>query len=145
MSKSACHWRWFDKTKPRPAWLLMDPKEIAKNPDSGARHRLDYYRRIWNQTPPWATRHGIRAIYQEAHDRRLRGESVEVDHIIPLKGDLVSGLHCEANLRVIDAKVNQFKGNRRYPGAPQMELFGGLQHEVREFQEELGVQSSVYA
>lgn len=36
----------------------------------------------------------------------------EVDHIIPLQGKRVSGLHVETNLRVIPQAVNRAKNNR---------------------------------
>ena len=35
-----------------------------------------------------------------------------VDHIIPLQGAIVSGLHVEGNLRVITATENMIKRNR---------------------------------
>lgn len=36
----------------------------------------------------------------------------EVDHIIPLKHDLVSGLHTAANLQILPRSENRRKGNR---------------------------------
>jgi hypothetical protein len=35
-----------------------------------------------------------------------------VDHVIPLQGDLVSGLHVETNLQVVPAEFNHSKGNK---------------------------------
>ena len=63
--------------------------------------------RIQNRTPPWADQVAIRAIYKEAKSRGLT-----VDHIIPLKGELVSGLHVQNNLQLLPASVNSSKGNK---------------------------------
>lgn len=64
------------------------------------------------RTPPWADQKAIRAIYERA--RRLTVESgVEhhVDHIIPLQGERVSGLHVENNLQVLTGSENSRKRN----------------------------------
>lgn len=64
-------------------------------------------------TPTWANKDAIRAIYLEA--RRLRKETGldwHVDHIIPLNGKTVCGLHVETNLRIIRGIENMRKGNR---------------------------------
>lgn len=66
-------------------------------------------------TPPWADRRAIRAIYQKARELSDSGHPHDVDHIIPLKHDLVCGLHCEANLQVIPRKANRSKSNRWAP------------------------------
>jgi hypothetical protein len=50
------------------------------------------------------------AVYQEAASRRANGENVHVDHVLPLCGRLVSGLHVAANLRIIPARENLTKG-----------------------------------
>lgn len=66
-------------------------------------------------TPEWRDRDRIRAIYQ-ARDKlnELFPERApfHVDHMVPLQGEDVCGLHVHENLRVIPAKENMSKGNR---------------------------------
>jgi hypothetical protein len=40
------------------------------------------------------------------------GVQYEVDHVIPLLGDTVCGLHCADNLRILEATENRAKGNQ---------------------------------
>lgn len=60
--------------------------------------------------PPWADRNKIKAIYKDAQNRRKAGENVHVDHIIPLRGKNVCGLHIAENLQIISATENLKKG-----------------------------------
>jgi hypothetical protein len=57
------------------------------------------------QTPKWANREKIRSFYIN------RPEDCHVDHIIPLRGKLVSGLHVETNLQYLPIKENMKKHN----------------------------------
>ena len=62
--------------------------------------------------PPWADRCAIADMYRTA--RRLTKETGiahEVDHSIPLRGKLVSGLHVHTNMQVITATENKRKFN----------------------------------
>ena len=68
-----------------------------------------------NRTPPWADHDKITAVYEEAAALRALGVDVHVDHIIPLQGELVSGLHVHYNLRVILAADNLKKRNKFAP------------------------------
>lgn len=71
-----------------------------------------------NRTPPWLSpehQAQIRKIYRRAALMRAAGNNVHVDHIIPLVGKLVSGLHVPWNLAIIPAKDNQRKSNQFFP------------------------------
>lgn len=58
------------------------------------------------RTPKWADTDKIREIYKNKPD------GYEVDHIIPLQGKLVSGLHVPDNLQYLTPFENQSKKNK---------------------------------
>lgn len=63
--------------------------------------------------PPWADKRAIQEVYDEARRKTTEtGESHHVDHIVPLLGVFVSGLHVESNLRVIPRRENITKSNK---------------------------------
>lgn len=70
------------------------------------------------RTPKWLTEQdfaGIREFYLLADElSKAYGFPWHVDHIIPLKGQNVSGLHIASNLQVIPGSDNMRKGNRFY-------------------------------
>jgi 5-methylcytosine-specific restriction endonuclease McrA len=73
-------------------------------------------RRFRDATPPWLSRKQkleIRQLYQIAITMsRTTGEQYVVDHIMPIQGEDVCGLHVPWNLRVITQEENLAKSNK---------------------------------
>lgn len=65
-------------------------------------------------TPPWADLKAIAAIYAEAVKRQRETGIIRyhVDHIVPVQGRNVSGLHIAANLQILTQAANLAKHNR---------------------------------
>ena len=88
----------------------------ADNRDKRAAYTAKYRAAKLQRTPNWLTNEDwakIEEFYQLAADLTdIVGLPYHVDHIIPLQGSIVSGLHCPSNLQVIPATENQRKGNR---------------------------------
>ena len=70
---------------------------------------------VRKRTPEWLNdghRLEIDSIYLYCHSLRSIGLKYEVDHIVPIRGKTVSGLHVPWNLQVIPTAENRSKGNR---------------------------------
>lgn len=90
-------------------WRKLNPEKV-KLKAQGMRHHL---RKV---TPPWADKAKIREIYKKARKMTVTtGINYHVDHIIPLNGKLVMGLHVHENLRIIPAHENLVKSNNFIP------------------------------
>ena len=82
----------------------------GRNPSSASRFRAERRKALNLASPPWLTsamKAGMNEFYLEA--RRLTKETGvphHVDHIVPLRGGTVCGLHVPWNLRVITAEEN---------------------------------------
>lgn len=65
------------------------------------------------RTPKWANSDAIAEIYVRcAEITSATGVPHEVDHVIPLQGQDVSGLHVETNLQIIPRSANRSKRNK---------------------------------
>ena len=88
-------------------WAQRNPQKIAAK---AARRRA----LLLQRTPPWADKNKIDDFYAQAQAAREFFNEVEwhVDHIAPLKGAKVSGLHVQDNFQVIPGIENLRKSNR---------------------------------
>ena len=62
--------------------------------------------------PKWADRKAIVQFYENCP------KGMEVDHIVPLRHELVCGLHCESNLQYLTKAENCAKSNHWWPDMP---------------------------
>ncbi len=61
------------------------------------------------RTPAWSDLKAIQKFYE------ARPPDMEIDHIIPLRGKTVCGLHVLNNLQYLTKEANRLKGNRFSP------------------------------
>ena len=85
-----------------------------RNKDSAARRAQKIHAQV-----AWADLEKIKNIYTMASHLRNGGQNVHVDHIVPLRGKTVCGLHVEQNLQIIPRIANVSKGNRSWPDMPR--------------------------
>jgi 5-methylcytosine-specific restriction endonuclease McrA len=93
-------------------WARANPDRAKTNAYANCARR---YANKRSRTPPWLSadqRAEILAIYRECRERRRLGEDLHVDHVIPLVGRDVSGLHVPWNLQIVPASYNVRKSNR---------------------------------
>lgn len=99
-----------DKVKAdRKAWEKANPSKVTAK---GIKRKLAKM----NRTPTWLSENQRKAIAIEYElatwCTKVMGIKYHVDHIVPLQGKTVSGLHVPWNLRVIPASDNQSKSNK---------------------------------
>ena len=85
--------------KKNKQWKIDNPENCRA---TAAKRRASKLQR----TVGWSDYLVIQMIYQDCP------EGMEVDHIIPLQGKNVSGLHVAWNLQYLTPKENQEKGNK---------------------------------
>jgi hypothetical protein len=98
-----------DIIKYRKTWKAANPELVIAN----SKHRRTKHKQA---TPKWLTQEHKAQIKQFYLDAMLvskvTGVPYAVDHIVPLRGELVSGLHVPWNLAVITREENSKKSNK---------------------------------
>jgi hypothetical protein len=106
---------WVVTTDLFEAWLAGDFKmpRGGYRPDSQTGRTIQRRADVVQRTPSWANHEAIKAVYAEcARLTVVTGTQHHVDHIVPLRGLTVSGLHVENNLQILPSFENLSKGRK---------------------------------
>ena len=105
---------YYQKTKEE--YLQRQKRYRDADKSKGAAKRAKYRASLLNRTPNWLTDNDLSLIDSKYAIAKwlsvVVGIKYEVDHILPLQGKLVSGLHTPDNLSIIKSSINRSKGNR---------------------------------
>lgn len=123
--------KWYEKNKEAKNqasrfWYLANKESVTQRSAKWLRNNPVKSRQInarkkaikLRATPPWADADLIAGMYEVAQLFRNVGVRMEVDHIVPLKGTTVSGLHTHDNLQLMVSKKNAAKNNLTWPQMP---------------------------
>lgn len=88
-------------------WSAAYKRENKGRINAANRARVAHIKRA---TPPWADLSAIEQMYVQAAE-----SGMHVDHVIPLRGKFVSGLHVESNLQLLPPVENHRKYNKVAP------------------------------
>lgn len=97
---------YYEMAKNNPNRKINKRKEYEKNKKDYLARAKSRKKHILGATPKWADLEKIKEIYRNCPD------GYHVDHIIPLRGKKVCGLHVHWNLKILTAKENLQKGNK---------------------------------
>lgn len=107
---------WVAKNKEKRAAALK--RYAEKNREKMRAKGMRYYASQTKQTPPWMNKaydaeiEGLYLFCQIFNRyRQNKEDKFQVDHIAPIRGKEVSGLHVPWNLEVITSKQNVKKSN----------------------------------
>ena len=96
--------KWREYYKRHPEYMKMRSSISSRK----------YKAHVRKATPDWSDISLVDRVYFECYEMNKSAgfTKYHVDHIIPLRGDNVSGLHVPENLRIIEAKENLSKSNK---------------------------------
>jgi hypothetical protein len=111
---SANNKNYANRNKERVAAYIKAWQE--RNPAKVMAATRKYQASKLNATPSWVDTSEIVDFYEAARAFRIyTGQEYHVNHIVPLQGKTVCGLHVPANLQVLPATVNLSKQNKYWP------------------------------
>jgi len=102
---------WYEANKENKLekvkqYRVLNPGKVAAN------NKARKYAKL-KATPKWANLQIIKLYYEiAARVTKETNENYHVDHIIPIQGKLVSGLHVENNFQLLTAYENISKSNK---------------------------------
>jgi hypothetical protein len=85
--------------------LEWERKDKRRNPGKYSAKAAETRAKRLHRYVPWADKDAINFFYE------CRPDGCHVDHIIPLQGKVISGLHVPENLQWMPARDNQSKSN----------------------------------
>lgn len=103
-------------------YTANNPESRKESSKKYRENNLEYYaaRRAQRRatklerTPAWVSKSSMDGMYGLARKiTELTGVQMEVDHIVPLQGESISGLHVPWNLQLLTQTENRKKGNRQ--------------------------------
>ena len=118
----ACELRWRKKNREKlrlykARWEKANPEKHKASRAACTARRAAAKK---NATPHWADQKLISTYYRLARVMSdICGEAYEVDHVVPLRGRTVCGLHVQDNLQILTARENMSKNNKWNPHRPQ--------------------------
>ena len=110
--------------KIKKQWDKLNPERLknnkerwnATNPSYNAFSKAKRRASLLQRTPKWLTTddlNKIKLLYKFSVTlKKILNISYHVDHIIPLQGKTVSGLHVPWNLQILSATQNRSKSNK---------------------------------